>query len=133
VTPMCPSLSVPIRQEQRGFLYRYFSFSTVSVKTLVGLGQYCWSWRVRKRANYRSVQIVRIAKPLLLVATPIGLLDGFYECYKLAGGLLFLMVAMVGVLGVGMATVIATIRREARASRDVKDVSLNTKEGECRP
>jgi adenylate kinase len=43
------------------------------------------------------------------------------------------MVAMVGVLGVGMATVIATIRREARASRDVKDVSLNTKEGECRP
>ena len=79
------------------------------------------------------MQIVRIAKPLLLVATPIGLLDGFYECYKLAGGLLFLMVAMVGVLGVGMATVIATIRREARASRDVKDVSLNTKEGECRP
>ena len=79
------------------------------------------------------MQIVRIAKPLLLVATPIGLLDGFYECYKLAGGLLFLMVAMVGVLGVGMATVIATIRREARASRDVKDVSLNTKEGECQP
>jgi hypothetical protein len=37
VTPMCPSLSVPIGQEQRGFLYRYFSFSTVSVKR-------SWAW-----------------------------------------------------------------------------------------
>jgi hypothetical protein len=55
---------------------------------------------------------MRIAKPILLVTTPIGLIDGFYECYKLAGGLLFLMVALVGGLGVAMATVIATIRRE---------------------
>jgi hypothetical protein len=59
---------------------------------------------------------VRIAKPLLLVTTPIGVLDGFYECYKLAGGLLFLMVAMVGVMGVALATVVAVIRREERAS-----------------
>jgi hypothetical protein len=61
---------------------------------------------------------VRIAKPLLLVTTPIGLADGFYECYKLAGGLLFLMVAMVGVLGVALATVVATVRREERASKE---------------
>ena len=27
---------------------------------------------------------MRIAKPLLLVTTPLGLIDGFYECYKLA-------------------------------------------------
>jgi hypothetical protein len=60
---------------------------------------------------------MKIAKPLLLVTTPIGLLDGFYECYKLAGGLLFLMVAMVGVMTVAMCTVIATIRREERQSR----------------
>jgi hypothetical protein len=60
---------------------------------------------------------MRIAKPLLLVTTPIGLIDGFYECYRLAGGLLFLMVAMVGVLGVAFATVIATIRRENRATK----------------
>ena len=60
---------------------------------------------------------MRIAKPLLLVTTPLGLLEGFYECYKLAGGLLFLMVAMVGVVGVGFGTVIATIRREERASK----------------
>jgi hypothetical protein len=57
---------------------------------------------------------MKIAKPLLLVTTPLGLIDGFYECYRVAGGLLFLMVAMVGVVGVGFATVIATIRREER-------------------
>jgi hypothetical protein len=66
---------------------------------------------------------VRIAKPLLMISTPIGLIDGFYECYKLAGGLLFLMVAMVGVLVAAMATVIATIRREERESK---------KEAECK-
>ena len=60
---------------------------------------------------------MRIAKPLLLVTTPIGLIDGFYECYKLAGGLLFLMVAMVGVMVVALASVVATIRREERESK----------------
>jgi hypothetical protein len=60
---------------------------------------------------------MRIAKPLLLITTPVGLLEGFYECYRLAGGLLFLMVAMVGVVAVGFGTVIATIRREERASK----------------
>src|ERR1700739_4013183 len=42
---------------------------------------------------------MRIAKPLLLVTTPIGLLSGFYECVKLAGGLVFIMFAMVAVMG----------------------------------
>ncbi len=60
---------------------------------------------------------MRIAKPLLLITTPIGVGEGFYECYRLAGGLLFTMVAMVGVMGAALATVIATIRREERASR----------------
>jgi hypothetical protein len=57
---------------------------------------------------------MRIAKPLLLIATPLGVADGLYECYKLAGGLLFLMVAMIGVMCVAFATVVATIRREER-------------------
>jgi hypothetical protein len=61
---------------------------------------------------------VKIAKPLLLVTTPIGLLDGFYECYKLAGGLVFLMAAMVGVVAVAMGTVVAAVRREERATRE---------------
>jgi hypothetical protein len=63
---------------------------------------------------------MKIAKPLLLVTTPLGLIDGFYECYKLAGGLLVLMIAMVGVVGVGFATVIATVRREERERNHVK-------------
>jgi hypothetical protein len=61
--------------------------------------------------------LMRIAKPLLLITTPLGLLDGFYECYRLAGGLLFLMMAMVGVLVAALGTVIATIRREERQSK----------------
>ncbi len=59
---------------------------------------------------------MRIAKPILLVTTPVGLAEGFYECYRLAGGLVVLMAAMVGVLGVALATVVATIRREASAA-----------------
>ena len=61
---------------------------------------------------------VRIAKPLLLITTPIGLIEGFYECYRLAGGLLFLMVAMVGVMVVAAVSVVATIRREERESKE---------------
>jgi hypothetical protein len=60
--------------------------------------------------------LMKIAKPLLLITTPIGVIEGFYECYRLAGGLLFLMVAMVGVMVVAMASVISTIRREQRQS-----------------
>jgi len=75
----------------------------------------------RTRTNRSGIAIsrnsglltMRIAKPILMVTTPLGVCDGFYECYKLAGGLVFLMVAMVGVLGVALATVVATIRREA--------------------
>ena len=70
---------------------------------------------------------------MLLVTTPIGLLEGFYECYKLAGGLLFLMVAMVGVVGVAFWTVIATIRREERASTETRVAQAGAKEGECKP
>ena len=55
---------------------------------------------------------LRIAKPILLVATPIGVAGGLYEAYRLAGGLVFLMVMLVGVIGVACASVVLTIRRE---------------------
>ena len=64
-----------------------------------------------------KIALMRIAKPLLLVTTPLGLLGGFYECYRLAGGLLFLMAAMVGVMVAALGTVIATIRREERETK----------------
>lgn len=55
---------------------------------------------------------MRIAKPLLMVTTPLGLIDGVYECYKWAGGLVFIMLAMLAVMGTAFATVVMAIRRE---------------------
>jgi hypothetical protein len=57
---------------------------------------------------------MRIAKPMLLITTPIGLVFGIYEGYRLAGGLVFLMIALISLIGVAMATVVATVRREQR-------------------
>ena len=57
---------------------------------------------------------MRIAKPMLLVTTPIGVGFGIYEGFRLAGGLVFLMIALVSLIGVAMATVVATVRREKR-------------------
>ena len=51
---------------------------------------------------------------MLLVTTPIGLGLGVYEAFRLAGGLAFLMIALISVIGVAMATVVATVRREKR-------------------
>jgi hypothetical protein len=60
---------------------------------------------------------MRIAKPILLVTTPVGVVGGLYEAYRLAGGLVFIMAAMVGVIGTAIATVVATARREEAARR----------------
>lgn len=57
---------------------------------------------------------MRIGKPLLLVITPIGIALGIYEGFRYAGGLVFLMIALMSVIGVAMATVVATVRRERR-------------------
>lgn len=51
---------------------------------------------------------------MLLVSTPIGLGFGVYEAFRLAGGLAFLMIALISVIGVAMATVVMTVRREKR-------------------
>jgi hypothetical protein len=49
---------------------------------------------------------------LLLVTTPVGLALGLYEGYRLAGGLVVLMFAMISVFAVAMFSVVRTIRRE---------------------
>jgi hypothetical protein len=74
---------------------------------------------------------VKIAKPLLLVTTPLGVLDGIYECYRLAGGLVVIMLAMVGLMSVALATIIATVRREARASERLPAAPSDPKEVKC--
>ena len=55
---------------------------------------------------------MKIAKPMLLVTTPIGVILGIYEGFRLAGGLVFLMIALLSVIGIAMGTVVATVRRE---------------------
>jgi hypothetical protein len=60
---------------------------------------------------------MKIAKPLLLVSTPFGVVWGLLEAYRLAGGLVLLMAAMVGTLAAGAGTVVATIRRERAAEQ----------------
>lgn len=64
---------------------------------------------------------MKIAKPLLLITTPIGLAFGLYEGYRLAGGLVFLMAAMIAVIGVAMGSVVLTIRRERAAERRARE------------
>ena len=60
---------------------------------------------------------MRIAKPLLLVTTPLGVIDGVYECYKLAGGLVFIMLAMLAVMSFAAASVVLAVRREQAADK----------------
>ena len=62
---------------------------------------------------------MRIAKPLLLITTPIGMAVGLYEGWRLAGGLVFIMAALMLVIGVAFGTVVWTIRRE-RAEEEKK-------------
>ena len=57
---------------------------------------------------------MRIAKPMLLVLTPIGVAIGLVEGYRLAGGLVVLMAAMLLIVGLAAATVVITVRREKR-------------------
>lgn len=58
---------------------------------------------------------MRIAKPLLLVLTPIGVAVGLVEGYRLTGGLVVLMAAMLLIVGIAATTVVMTVRRERRA------------------
>jgi len=57
---------------------------------------------------------MKIAKPLLLVSTPLGMVTGLIEAYRMVGGLAVVMFAMMGVLGVAAASVVLTIRKEKR-------------------
>ena len=60
---------------------------------------------------------MKIAKPLLLVTTPIGVAYGLYEGWRLAGGLVVIMAAMIGVICVAVASIVLTIRKEKREGR----------------
>ena len=63
---------------------------------------------------------MRIGKPLLLFITPVGVIGGLYEAWQLAGGLVLLMAALVGMMVAAFAQLVLTIQREQRqADEDV--------------
>ena len=66
---------------------------------------------------------MKIAKPLLLVSTPLGIVTGLIEAYRLVGGLAILMFAMMAMLGVAAAGVVYTIRKEKREWTESKSSS----------
>jgi hypothetical protein len=73
---------------------------------------------------------MRIGKPLLLITTPIGVGIGLYEAHRLAGGLVFLMAAMLGVITAAIGSVVFTIRREKAA--EAAAAAHRAEEGEGR-
>jgi len=60
---------------------------------------------------------MRIAKPILLVSTPVGVIGGLVEAYRMAGGLVFIMFAMVCVISAAIGSVVSMARREQAALR----------------
>jgi large-conductance mechanosensitive channel len=55
---------------------------------------------------------MRIAKPLLLIITPLGVAGGLYEAHRVAGGLFFMLAILFTLLSFGLFYVVRTIRRE---------------------
>ena len=55
---------------------------------------------------------MRIAKPILLIGTPIGVIGGLNEACHFSPGLAFLMAGLIGMMGFAVAGVVATVRRE---------------------
>lgn len=58
---------------------------------------------------------MRIARPILLVSTPIGVIFGLREAWRLAGpGMAVLMAAMISVVGGFVWMTVRRIREEKR-------------------
>ncbi len=70
---------------------------------------------------------MRIAKPILLVSTPIGVIWGIVEAYRFRPVLALLMSVLIGVISAFMWLTVRTIRREQRANgnRELASKSIN--------
>lgn len=55
---------------------------------------------------------MKIAKPMMLWMTPVGVIGGLYHGYQLAGGLVVLMAALVAMMGAAVLMLVNTVRRE---------------------
>jgi hypothetical protein len=76
---------------------------------------------------------MRIAKPLLLITTPIGVAFGLYEAWRLAGGLVFLMAALLAVIGCAMGSVVMTVRKERKQEEEEQKRIRAQSSGEAPP
>lgn len=59
---------------------------------------------------------MRIARPLLLIATPLGVLGGLREAWRFSPGLAFLMFALLALMSAAFALVVKTVRDEKKAN-----------------
>ncbi len=57
---------------------------------------------------------MKIAKPMLLITTPIGVFGSIYWADRLAGGLVILLIALFLMIAAAFVQLIMTARREAR-------------------
>jgi len=64
---------------------------------------------------------MKIAKPLLMVSTPVGMIWGLIEGWRMAGGLVLLMAFMMGVVGAGVAGVVRVVRAERADARSASE------------
>jgi hypothetical protein len=60
---------------------------------------------------------MRIGRPLLITTTVLGLALGIFEGFRLTGGLIILLLAMIGLFGAGVVWILAAIREEKRNPR----------------
>lgn len=75
---------------------------------------------------------MKIAKPLLMVSTPLGMIWGLIEGWRMAGGLVFLMAFMMAVVGAGVAGVVRIVRAEEASARAAADGSKKAGAAVCR-
>jgi hypothetical protein len=59
---------------------------------------------------------MRIAKPLLSITTPVGVIGGLREAYRFSPGVAFLMFALVSMITVAAVMVVSTVRAERAAN-----------------
>lgn len=64
---------------------------------------------------------MRIAKPLLLITTPIGVVFGVAEAFRLTGGLAFLMIALLALMSVAVGSLVLIARREQAEERERRE------------
>ncbi len=68
---------------------------------------------------------MRIAKPLLLVTTPIGVLFGLLEAWRFHWWLAVLMAVLIGVIGGFVWLTVSRIRRERGAAQAPSAIASN--------